>query len=303
VRPVKAARVRLPADSTIGGAFALLADNCAEQMQANEAGLCAGRNPEYLHQFRVALRRLRSLYRIYRPLLADADHAALATELSWLSALLGATRDWDVFLRETLAPLRREKPDAIGLDSLRRRCLAQRRRHAAAMRRAFASDRYAALRDAVLRGAAVSASIGVASARWTCAQPAKAFAATRIAKLEKKVQQLAGGPHATDSTHRHRLRIAVKRLRYAIDFFRALFDAAGVRAYGSALAAVQDSLGTLNDCVTARRLLDDVGPGRDVLAHAQALECVLEWLSARERAHLLMLDSKCAEWRAQKPFW
>ena len=105
------------------------------------------------------------------------------------------------------------------------------------MRRALASDRYSALRDAVLRGAAVSASIGVASARWTCAQPAKAFAATRIAKLEKKVQQLAGGPHATDSTHRHRLRIAVKRLRYAIDFFRAL--RAGVDEGGDAIGEAE----------------------------------------------------------------
>ena len=120
MRPAKAARVRLPADSTIGDVFALLVDNCAEQMQANEAGLCTSRNPEYLHQFRVALRRLRSLYRIYRPLLNDSDHAALTTELEWLSGLLGATRDWDVFLHETLAPLRREQPDAIYLDTLRR---------------------------------------------------------------------------------------------------------------------------------------------------------------------------------------
>lgn len=303
MRPVKAARVRLAADSTIGDVFAVLVENCAQQMQANEAGLCASRNPEYLHQFRVALRRLRSLYRIYRPLLADAEHAALTAELSWLSGLLGATRDWDVFLHETLAPLRREQPDAIYLDTLGRRCHAQRRRHATTMRRALTSERYATLRSAVLRGSVLPAPPDVASAGWTREQAANAFGAARLDKLEKKVQQLAGAPHATDSTRRHRLRIAVKRLRYAVDFFRAFFDATGVRAYGSALAALQDTLGRLNDCVTARRLLDDVGPGRDALAHAQALECVLTWLSAREREHLLVLESRCAEWRAQKIFW
>ena len=230
MRPAKAARVRLPADSTIGDVFALLVDNCADQMQANEAGLCTSRNPEYLHQFRVALRRLRSLYRIYRPLLADAEHAALTAELSWLSGLLGATRDWDVFLHETLAPLRRENPYAVCLDTLRRRCLVQRRRRAAAMRRALTSERYTTLKSAVLRGAVLQAPLDVASARWRREQAANAFGAARLAKLEKKVQQLACAPHATDSARRHRLRIAVKRLRYAVDFFRAFFDAADVRA-------------------------------------------------------------------------
>jgi len=63
----------------------------------------AGADPEYLHQMRVALRRLRTAFDIF----ADAapDAAGLDGELRWLSRALERARDWDVFVADTLKPM------------------------------------------------------------------------------------------------------------------------------------------------------------------------------------------------------
>jgi len=56
-------------------------------------------DPEFIHQLRVALRRLRSALRVFKP----AAQVRFGAELKWLTGVLGEARDWDVLVAETLA--------------------------------------------------------------------------------------------------------------------------------------------------------------------------------------------------------
>src|SRR3972149_4394086 len=102
--PVKAQPPALVEGMQVPDAFGEIGRSCLAQMQANETGVGAGRDLEFLHQYRVGLRRLRSSFGLFRPLLASESAAALLQEMRWLSAYLGAARDWDVFCEQTLKP-------------------------------------------------------------------------------------------------------------------------------------------------------------------------------------------------------
>jgi len=290
------------AGATTATAFAALVSNCLDQTRANEAGLIAGRNPEYLHQFRVALRRLRSVFRIYRPLLEPQRHSALAAETAWLSALLGATRDWDVFLADTVDPLVQTHAASDGLAQFRRRCVARRQHHAGAMRHAMGTERYAMLINAIAKSAAHPDWRNDDESRRRLVEPAPHFATLRIAKLEKKSHRLADELDVADAEHRHRLRIACKQLRYAVDFFRSSFDREPVQAYLGGLARMQDVLGVLNDCATARRLLDCVTAGRNASSHQRIRTMLTARIDEREQENLAVLPTVCAAWRSRKAF-
>ena len=61
---------------------------------------------------------------------------------------------------------------------------------------------------------------------------------------------------------RHKLRIALKNLRYGVDFFDGLFGSAkSRRAYAKRMAALQDLLGLRNDIVVARIILERASGG------------------------------------------
>ncbi len=302
-RPVKARAIVLNAAGDVATAFAALTLNCSEHMLANEAGLLSRRNPEFLHQFRVGLRRLRSAFRVFRPLIAADRYTLLTTEMHWLAHVLGGARDWDVFMIETIKPLLRHEPAATGGVALQRRCVAQRRHCAQAVRAALASPRYAVFKSALDSYLDAPLWMDDDVARQLLAMPVARFAAQQIDKREKSVQRLAGALEDADIEHRHRLRIAAKKLRYSVEFFRSLFEKKPARRYAATLAEIQDALGKLNDCATARRLLGTIPAGRDAGSHEQACTLVTEWTAIVEQHSLAALGVACTRWRALPAFW
>lgn len=299
--PIKAARIDLDPESGVAAAFIVLVTSCTAQMQANAGGLCGGRNAEFLHQFRVGLRRLRSVLRIYRPVITADCYRRLADEMSWLSAQLGPARDWDVFLGEFLVPLLRCETAAPGLAAFRRRCSAQRRRFAQTAREAIDSSRYDAFMHEPEHFTINTIRATHDKAERLFALPLTEFAALRMSRAETRMLALAEHLDTADAAYRHRLRIAAKKLRYAVEFFRSLFEHKAARHYAAALARVQDVLGKLNDCATARRLLEAVPPGRNADASAHAW--VVDWINTQEKHALVALDPACKAWRGQDPFW
>jgi len=63
-----------------------------------------------------------------------------------------------------------------------------------------------------------------------------------------------------NAERRHELRIAFKKLRYALEFFAPILQRKRLTAYQASLSSIQDLLGTLNDQVTASRLIKEVHP-------------------------------------------
>jgi triphosphatase len=200
---------------TPGAARRRLVDAALAQMAANVAGAIDGRDPEYLHQLRVGVRRLRTVFRIFKTRRLDR-------RLRKLARPLGEARDWDVFVARHAKGMARRR-------AAHRRC---RRVLESAEFRAFIID--ARQPDARVPQA-----------------PLTAFAAKALDRLHRKALKRARGIDWHDEKRRHRLRIAVRRLRYGCDFFAACFDDA--RRYLRGLADLQDLLGELNDIAVARR--------------------------------------------------
>ena len=101
-RPRKAARVRLDAAATPLAAARSLVAESLEQLQANEEGVLRSTAPEFVHQARTALRRMRSTLRIFAEVIGADRSAAWRSQLDTAARALGAARDWDVLATESL---------------------------------------------------------------------------------------------------------------------------------------------------------------------------------------------------------
>ncbi|HVT50683.1 MAG TPA: CHAD domain-containing protein, partial [Dongiaceae bacterium] len=86
-------------------AFVAIVHNCLDQLRANEEAVLATEDDEAIHQFRVALRRLRAIVGAYRDLIDDDVHALMSIDLRWLQRQFGSARDLDVLIAETLKPI------------------------------------------------------------------------------------------------------------------------------------------------------------------------------------------------------
>ncbi len=208
----------------------------------------SGDDPEFIHQARVAVRRMRSAIRLLRD---EADlPPRLDAELRWLGRALGAARDWDVFVLQTLpalAPNPREMHSAERhADELRAAAV---RRRAQALRRArtvLAGARFARLALQLSRWAETPAPPSIALREF--APPAIGRALERVLRDADRFERLA-------PARQHRVRVRAKRLRYAIDVLAGALQREYADALGAHLASLQDTLGALNDLAVARDLL------------------------------------------------
>ena len=248
LKPVKAAPSPLRPSQTPPQAFRAIAVDCIAQLQWNALG--AGEaDPEFVHQMRVALRRLRSALRIFRRHLPEGFEPAVAPRLRALARALGEARDRDVLAGEIVGPARAAFANDDRLAALAAAVERARRQAHESMRAAFAAPAYAlTLLDF---GARLQR-----AAQEEKPLPALAdFAARRLDRLRKKALALADLAKDRDPVRLHALRIGVKRLRYAIEFFAPLYRARDTRQALATLTALQDSLGALNDLARAGPLL------------------------------------------------
>jgi triphosphatase len=232
-------------------AFRALCAACVQHLEANRAGALAGADPEYLHQMRVALRRLRTAFDIFADAVPDA--AGLAGELRWLSRALGRARDWDVFVADTLKPALSGRPRHAGLRALRETCEEMRAEAGSAARRALESRRYYGLMR-VLRSLSYGDAPRPAGAvRSLPMRHAIAVIGAMYGKARKRGRKLK----RLGSGDLHRLRNAVRRLRYAVLFLAPLLPEARVRALGESVESLQETLSVMNDGTVAVELIGE----------------------------------------------
>ncbi len=252
--PVKAGDVALEAGLAPLEGFRRIALACVDHLQRNHEGAATQDDPEYIHQMRVATRRLRAALRLFKPLLPPQLEAALLPPLRERMALLGAARDMDVLLGEIAAPVMNALPDEPRLAALVG--VVTERRH---------RQRQLAVHD--LRGPRFGQFVLLAGdllhrPPFDAPPPSgteslATFADARIRKLRKKVLGLAHAARTDDPASLHALRIGIKRLRYALEFFAPLAQGKSLSKQLARLAALQDSLGQINDLANAGRLLMD----------------------------------------------
>jgi CHAD domain-containing protein len=228
-------------------AFATLAAPMVAQVAQRIGALCVSADPESLHKLRVALRRLRSLWWAYDPLIDRSQARWQRREFKALADSAGQTRDWDI-LKHLLvedAPTPYSFAALIErVDLLRGEALLRSRATiAAANVEAMLAQRIA----------------GVMLQLDACSfdEPLAVFAANRVATakkaLRKRMERVLRNP---DSVYAevHEVRIAGKKMRYLLEFFAPLLDS-GNEIGVVALTQLQDELGKLNDIVSSEALL------------------------------------------------
>jgi inorganic triphosphatase YgiF len=249
--PFKAGPVPLLAAMTPLEAFRRIAMSCLEHLQQNHSGALTSDDPEYIHQMRVATRRLRAVLRLFSPVLPEHLAEPLREPLSALMEQLGRARDLDVLLTEIANPVLAALPNeprlpALASDITNRRYVA--RAQAIAM---LAAPDY---------GRTLLGALEALHARTTGEQATVTllgFASRRLKRLHKKMRRLALAANIGDPASLHALRIGVKRLRYGLEFFSPLAAGPAVYRVLKELAALQDTLGQLNDLTNAGALLMD----------------------------------------------
>jgi len=297
LKPVRAAASPVAPRHDCAAALRAIIDACSEQFQRNEPGASTSDDPEYVHQMRVAIRRLRSALRAFAPLIPAAVQQRFVPGLRELAAELGATRDWDVMLDELILPVAQVQTDDARLVRL--------------------VDAATALRDAARAHCRVALEHGAhhrllaeVVAYVHCEWPAEdasaapelvRFAAERLDALHRKAAKAAKRAGAQDIASLHRLRIAIKRLRYTLEFFAPLFPRKTVRAYLGRMASLQEDLGLLNDLANAELRLADCATKNPALAEGVAF--VHGWYATRLAELLRRIPAELAALAKLRRFW
>ena len=275
---VKASPVALTADVSSEDAFVAIIGACLRHAEANRPAVLDGQM-EGVHQMRVAFRRLRSGLKIFRPLIPREASAALVEDIRWLNGFLGPARDWDVFLEEGMAPMLAHFPRKRGLSLFRAKAENLRQTHYRTLREALADPRYQHLTHGLTAWLDDRAwREGLNDEQWErLAKPAMDFATSLLGRDQRRVARRGETFAELSTAERHALRIRIKELRYALDFFASLYPAPTVKTCLNALGRLQDSLGIMNDIAVARRLLDEA----KLRAVSAARQVVEGWYGCR----------------------
>ena len=295
--PVRTARVRFDADAQAPRAFAAIVRNALAQVEGNVDGVLAHDDREWIHQLRVGVRRLRSALALARPPALPVPPAALVASLRDFAHALGPARDLDVFIASTLSALReaarahRDGEAEAALDAL-----AGCATTALAEARALARSRVAA-RDLQVLLLDVGAYAADVEAPGAAPCSGREVAAAMLRRRHRRLLRAGAAIAAGSADERHAARIAVKKLRYATEFFVPHFGERHGRGYQKSLAALQEALGAANDARVAVALASRLAPG------SAGAALVSGWALGRTAAQQRALARAWRSFAAARPYW
>ncbi|MBB5497827.1 CHAD domain-containing protein [Paraburkholderia sp. MM5384-R2] len=236
-------------------------------------GVHGDASPEALHKLRVSLRRLRSLWWAFAPLLDEGENSRQRAVYKFLATAAGKTRDWDILI----ALLKQQDSGAQALMPK----LEQARRDTLATSREtlLNADVKHLLRDAL---ATTSAQL---HATHDSAIALRKFAARRIGASERSLKKrIKRARHAKRSNYAafHDVRKAGKKLRYLFEFFGPVLKTSHKRTL-KRLKKIQKRFGMLNDTVASETLLRDNAAS---LGDADHIEAALGGLDRKRKRRL-----------------
>jgi len=263
--------------------------------RANEAGIIADHDTEFLHDYRIALRKIRSILSQFKGVYADKQTAELKARFSALMAPTGRLRDLDVYLLE-----KQNFADFLpatlqgGLDSMFTLFAQERRAEQAGLAAHLQSKDYLKEISSLAKLFDKRKKLHPGPrAKLGAHEYACALIWDRYRKIRKSAARI--GPD-TDDAEVHRLRIHCKKLRYLMEFFGPLFPKPEFKALLKPLKRLQDNLGLFNDYAVQQVSLQgfirqrESGPESVSLEVAQsvgALTAVLHRRQIEERAKVV----------------
>ena len=219
--------------------------NLLSQMQVNAPGTCAATDSEFLHDFRIAVRRSRSAIGQFKAIFPPTERQYFSHELRWLGQITSPTRDADVYLlafedyRALLPEARRDD-----LLPLKRFLRERQRREQRKLVRALSGKRYEKFvadwhsfltdEDTIWQDASLT--------------PIRQLADKRIWRLYRDiVRDGALITAASPDEALHDIRKEGKKLRYLLQFFDGFHPQSATRPLAKTLRNLQNILGDFQD--------------------------------------------------------
>jgi CHAD domain-containing protein len=240
---------------TAEDSFRLTLLECQAQVAGNIAPMAQARDPKGLHQMRVGFRRMDAAFSAFGPAFKTKTFQDLKKRAKAITKAIGPARDMDVFIEELLEPAAKAHGEAHAFSALQRRV--------AKVREGTWDDAVAAVNDSRFQRFLDDLSHAIEGCIWRREQDTtrgfidrvETIAAETLDKRMKKARKHALHLKSLNRVECHKLRIALKKTRYAAEFFRPLHDEKEAKRFLKQLSKMQDILGALNDVVAAHATL------------------------------------------------
>ena len=242
--------IHLDRKLSVSEAFTMIASSTFRHFATN-ADAVRNLDAEAIHQMRVGLRRTRAAISLFDDVLPRASTKRIKEELKWLTAELAPAREIDVFLKERISPITKTGVPKRGSRAIEEKFTAQRIKTFKRARRAVGSPRFRRLLIDVIEW--IETRKAPSGGNKLIGPYAAKLLDRRIKKARKQGKRLG----EFSPTQRHRLRIRIKKIRYALDFFERLYadgDRKEIAQLLSRLKKAQSALGALNDFMAHRKM-------------------------------------------------
>lgn len=264
----KPAGAQPSAEAAFASYAAPLVDNAIELANAVREDA----SPEALHKLRVSLRRLRSLWWAFEPLLDKGENTRQRALYKYLANAAGKTRDWDILIELIARDERVAHEMTPTLQAARGGALETSRETLSN------ADVKHLLQDALS-----SANKELNTARERV--PLQKFVDKRVSASERSLKKRikrASRAKRSNYTAFHDVRKAGKKVRYLLEFFGPVLSGSHKRIL-KRLKQIQKRFGTLNDIVASEMLLRD---NTDLLAGSGDTDAALDWLKKERKRRM-----------------
>jgi CHAD domain-containing protein len=216
-------------------------------MRAKEDGIKSDLDTEFLHNFRVAVRKIRSALAQIKGVFPKEFTTQFRSDMSDIGKMTNRLRDLDVYLlsRDEYISL---VPDHLraGVDALFSHLTSARKREKSRVKRYLNSAGYEKTLSHWER-ALVSASSESGYESANSLIPVRDLARKFVRKQYRKILKYGENTDSMPDAEIHELRIMCKKLRYLLEFFVTLFPGKEMKSVVKILKDLQDNLGRFND--------------------------------------------------------
>ena len=300
VLAVGARPLRIGRDMNVEDAFRVTLLECLAHVAGNVAAVTRSREVEGLHQLRVGLRRLSVAFSAFGEEFHTAALRELQERTKAFASGIAPARDLDVFADELFAPPVEAAGHDAAFSMLRERLDAARTEAWDQAVERVSSVEFAILLDDIAAAAQ--------SRNWTSHAPVKSVAPRRLDEYLIKARKRGRHLKALEQRDCHRLRISLKKLRYAAEFYAPLYRKKKVRSYVKAIKELQDLLGAFNDAGQVRAILSQLTADGDIAPRAQAdlffaSGLINGWHCARASRLGKSALKRWDKFKRARPFW
>ena len=301
---LKTFKAKLPSiDKNINAitAFKIIAQECITHLESNRDIVLKEADIEGVHQMRVALRRLRSAFSLFKECLNAEESSLILTEVKWLANKLGNVRDLDVLITDTIPLVSDYSNNHNGILILSEQARKARRVAIKDLQEAIMSQRYHRL--------LLTLSSWLESERWM--EQHKHADNFNLLKFSKRVfnkfhKRLMKGQlrfQGMRPEERHKVRITAKKLRYAMEFFYNLYPSKKIGIFIKKLSKLQDSLGRMNDISVTGVLLKSISKTNPCSSLDEVIPIFESWGSKKSNEERSRVGSAFKKLLKDKPFW